>query len=232
MKTRRTRILRKALLAALGLLLLTLSGTAYAAQDTTKSARRPAAPPAHAPGNRWYDRAHGHDHYYPSSGLHVRTLPPRANLIVWANTRYWFSDGIWYAALPTGYIVARPPFGIVVPVLPVFRTVVVLGGVTYFYVNGVYYIERPIGGYEVVPPPVTSVGNTTGAPGRLYVYPREGQSPEHQATDEYECHRWAVSQSGFDPTPAATGQPTNVTHRADYVRAQTACLEARGYTVR
>jgi hypothetical protein len=30
----------------------------------------------------------------------------------------------------------------------------------------------------------------------------------------------------------ATGQSTDVAHRADYVRAQTACLEGRGYTVR
>ena len=29
---------------------------------------------------------------------------------------------------------------------------------------------------------------------------------QQQASDEYECHRWAVTQSGFDPSGAATGQ--------------------------
>jgi len=32
------------------------------------------------------------------------------------------------------------------------------------------------------------------------VYPAKGQSPDQQKKDEYECHQWAVKQSGFDPT--------------------------------
>lgn len=36
-----------------------------------------------------------------------------------------------------------------------------------------------------------------------YVYPANGQSPEQQQQDEYECHAWAVSESGFDPTQAS-----------------------------
>lgn len=37
---------------------------------------------------------------------------------------------------------------------------------------------------------------------RLYVYPSQGQSVEKQDRDRYECHRWAVSQTGFDPSEA------------------------------
>jgi len=57
---------------------------------------------------------------------------------------------------------------------------------------------------------------------------------QQQASDEYECHRWAVAQTGFDPTGVATGQGTTApaTARNDYQRARTACLEGRGYTVR
>jgi Glycine-zipper domain len=34
----------------------------------------------------------------------------------------------------------------------------------------------------------------------LMIYPAKGQSAEQQNRDQYECHRWAVQQSGFDPS--------------------------------
>ncbi len=37
----------------------------------------------------------------------------------------------------------------------------------------------------------------------LFVYPSQGQSQEQQSRDRYECHIWAVQQTGFDPTRAA-----------------------------
>jgi len=36
-----------------------------------------------------------------------------------------------------------------------------------------------------------------------YVYPQKGQSADQQKKDEYDCHGWAVKQTGFDPTAAA-----------------------------
>lgn len=33
----------------------------------------------------------------------------------------------------------------------------------------------------------------------IFVYPAEGQSPEHQAIDEGECRSWASQQTGYDP---------------------------------
>jgi hypothetical protein len=36
----------------------------------------------------------------------------------------------------------------------------------------------------------------------LYVYPSKGQSQAQQDRDKYECHSWAVSQSGFDASKA------------------------------
>ena len=49
-----------------------------------------------------------------------------------------------------------------------------------------------------------------------FVYPAKGQSPEQQKNDEYECHQWAVKQSGVDPTKpqqqaAAATPPTTAT---------------------
>jgi hypothetical protein len=34
----------------------------------------------------------------------------------------------------------------------------------------------------------------------VYFYPTRGQSPQQQDRDKYECHTWAVQQSGFDPS--------------------------------
>ncbi len=43
----------------------------------------------------------------------------------------------------------------------------------------------------------------------LMVYPAQGQSPEQQQKDEFECYTWAKQQSGFDPmaVPQATTPP-------------------------
>jgi Glycine zipper len=41
----------------------------------------------------------------------------------------------------------------------------------------------------------------------LYIYPNKGQSPEQQSRDRYDCHTWAVQQTGFDPTKAQTSAP-------------------------
>lgn len=35
-----------------------------------------------------------------------------------------------------------------------------------------------------------------------FIYPSKGQSQDQQNRDRYECHSWAVSQTGFDPTRA------------------------------
>jgi hypothetical protein len=182
---------------------------------------------------RWYDGAHGHNHRYPSPG-HVVVLPPRPPAPVWwggVSYRHW--DGVWATSGPRGWVTVRPPLGIWVTDLPSWRTALVIGGIAYFYVNGVYYRDRAEGGYEVVAPPVAQPD--AAPPDRSFVYPRQGQGAQQQASDEYECHRWAVTQSGFDPTGAATGQVTVTTsanQRGDYQRARTACLEGRGYTVR
>jgi hypothetical protein len=64
----------------------------------------------------------------------------------------------------------------------------------------------------------------------LIVYPKNGQSRYQQITDRYECYRWAVLQLGYDPTSA--GGETVRGDLTDYNRAQTACLEGRGYSVK
>jgi hypothetical protein len=53
----------------------------------------------------------------------------------------------------------------------------------------------------VAPPPRT-YAVPAPPPQRVYVYPANGQSPEQTERDRYECHVWAVQQTGVDPSRA------------------------------
>lgn len=41
----------------------------------------------------------------------------------------------------------------------------------------------------------------------IFIYPNNGQTSEQQAQDRYECHVWAVDQTGFDPSKALAALP-------------------------
>lgn len=48
--------------------------------------------------------------------------------------------------------------------------------------------------------------STASAQGNLMIYPKQGQSADQQSGDRYDCHTWAVQQSGFDPAnPQSAG---------------------------
>jgi hypothetical protein len=143
-------------------------------------------------------------------------------------------------------------------VLPPFYATVWAGGVAYYYANDVYYVRNPQGYVVVDPPPPNLVmeqppPNVVGASpppnvvmeqppatvaqapqDQMFIYPRQGQSEQQQATDRYECHRWAVSQTGYDPmlSPGTAPASAGDQRRANYQRAISACLEGRGYTVK
>jgi len=53
----------------------------------------------------------------------------------------------------------------------------------------------------VTPPPRT-YRVPAPPPQRVFVYPAHGQSPEQTERDRYECHIWAVQQTGVDPSRA------------------------------
>src|SRR6202142_1966748 len=55
----------------------------------------------------------------------------------------------------------------------------------------------------VTPPPrVVAVRSPPPPPQRVFVYPNNGQSQEQTDRDRYECHLWAVQQTGVDPSRA------------------------------
>jgi len=80
----------------------------------------------------------------------------------------------------------------------------------------------------VNPPPPAAMPPAPPDSGRLFVYPKGGQSEARIAVDRSACANWASTQSGYDP---ARDTPVDARH-GDYRRALAACLEAHGYTVR
>jgi hypothetical protein len=56
----------------------------------------------------------------------------------------------------------------------------------------------------VTPPPrvYRAPAQPPPPPQRVFVYPAHGQSPEQTERDRYECHTWAVQQTGVDPSRA------------------------------
>lgn len=215
--------------AALLLALATLGAQAQHRGDAHRGGDAP----------RWHDGAHGLNRDHPRPGWVVRQRPPRAGLADrgGVNDRFW--DGVWYAPGPCGFLVVRPPDGVVIAARPAFYSLVTIGAIAYLDANGVYDRDHPGGGYEVVPPPVDGRSGTAvpvqpsqQSASKPCVDPARAQSSAQQATDECECHAWAVSQTGFDPTAAATGQPTSndLGQRDNDQRARSACLEGRGYT--
>jgi len=196
-----------------------------------------ADPPGRPPGNP----PNGRNHYvrhYPPPGHVVPALPRGHHVTRYHRYPYYYHGGVWYRPYGSYYRVIAPPLGVTVSFLPDFYTTVWYGGIPYYYANSVYYTRRNDGpGYVVTEAPR---GSDRGAAPvatnseEFFVYPRQGQGEAQQARDRYECHRWAVSQTGFDPSQAGGGvaDDRNWDGRGDYRRAITACLEGRGYTVR
>lgn len=125
--------------------------------------------------------------------------------------------------------------GLYFATLPLYYSTLWYDGIPYYYANNTYYRYDPnVAQYQTVAPPPGL--QNPAAPQEpvgtdLIAYPKNGQSTEQQAKDKFECHRWAAQQSGFDPTQGAAATAT-AGRRTDYMRAQEACLDGRGYSVK
>jgi hypothetical protein len=61
-------------------------------------------------------------------------------------------------------------------------------------------------------PLIIGIANATPAHAQeLFVYPSRGQDAKQQDRDRYECHNWAVGQSGYDPSRAQASAPAQTT---------------------
>jgi hypothetical protein len=159
----------------------------------------------------------------------------------WNGYHAW-GGGYWHGVFwPHCYF--NPGFAWFLPILPFGYATFWWGGMPYYYWNNLYYSWSPAdNGYVVTdPPPVagrdatdssstdSSSYGTSGGGADVYLYPRNGQSDAQTQSDRYECHSWAVNQTGFDPTRSSQQSSGSA---ADYRRAMIACLDARGYSAR
>ena len=163
------------------------------------------------------------------------------------STGHFWHGGYWHGGFwPRAFYGAG--FAWFLPILPLAYATYWYGGVPYYYANDVYYTWNPsYDGYVATdPPPVNessgpddssgagpAVVGDSGAgvqqgpgpggptPGQIFMYPKNGQSSEQQASDRAECQKWATDQAG------------QVAHNgSDYNRAMVACVEGRGYSAR
>ena len=51
-------------------------------------------------------------------------------------------------------------------------------------------------------------GSLEVAEAKMFIYPEKGQTKEQQEFDEFQCHKWAVEQTGIDPAQVAQHSPS------------------------
>ncbi len=210
------------LLIALALIVAMLTTPVAAWADRDKG---------HPGGGPHGGREFGPSQPYPPRGAYVDTVPHGHHVYVHRGDRFFFYEGIWYRPFGPRFVVIAPPIGIIVPFLPPFYGTIWLGGIPYYYANDVYYKSVPEG-YMVVEPPKENTEQTNTLAEKIFIYPRNHQSEQQQAKDRYECHRWAVGQTNYDPTQSTAEKGPDKMKRSDYQRAMNACLDGRGYTVK
>ena len=176
----------------------------------------------HSPGNN-HGPGYGHPPHY------VNTLPVGYHSHYWNGNPYYYGGGHWYRPYGSTYVVVGAPYGLFVGSLPYYSSFW-YGSTRYYYSDGAYYnYDAARSGYVVAPSPYGDDSSGEAASvDDMYIYPAQGQSEQQQADDKYQCHRWAVDQTGYDPTSSEF----DAQRREDYVRAMTACLTGRGYSVR
>jgi hypothetical protein len=160
----------------------------------------------------------------------VNRLPSGYRDYYWNGSRYYFYGGSWYRPYGSSYITIGIPYGLFVTTLPGYYSSFWYDDTRYFYSDSTYYVYEPVRrGYVVTRSPYGDDEDydDAGLGDDLYVYPAQGQSEQQQADDRYDCHRWAVDQTGYNPLD----DDYDADWRADYLRAITACLTGRGYTV-
>lgn len=195
-----------------------------------------------SPQRQFVDSRYKHNRAYPVRGQAFSSLPKDHREVMHGNARYYSHNGVWYRHYHGQYLVVAPPIGLFVPFLPFYYSTVYWHGMPYYYANDTYYAGTA-GGYVVVEPPEGEVSDTPSDEDnysanidedKMFIYPRNGQNEKQQANDRYECHKWAVEQTNYDPTGIPPEIPAQkiMQKKSDYQRAIAACLDGRGYTTK
>jgi hypothetical protein len=170
-------------------------------------------------GGYWHGGYWPHVWYYPGYAWWLPVLPIGYATYWWGSVPYYYWNNVYYTWSPgyNGYVVTDPP-----PVAT--DTVPDASADQYEQAPPTQYGDQAQPPAQYANPPALSGGSAAD----LYLYPRNGQSEAQQQNDRYECHSWAVGQTGFDPTRSGAQSGNEQT----YSRAMIACLDARGYSAR
>jgi len=130
--------------------------------------------------------------------------------------------------------------GLYFATLPFYYSTFWDAGAPYYYADDNYYQwDRNVGQYETVNPPADVQRQAASLSPDLIAYPKNGQTDAQQATDKSECRSWAATQSGFDAAQldsasaaTDTSGAGSASRREQHMRAQAACFEGRGYSVK
>lgn len=171
------------------------------------------------PYKKYYKKHYKHHYkkgYYPSHKKRYHAYTGRKNYVKNYRRNYggYIPIGRRFNALPPGYVSFW------------------LGKRRYFYVNYTYYLwDDYRRDYQVVKQPhgaKEALSLQASISSEVYAYPKKGQSKQLQQRDYYDCYLWASERSGYQPA-----QDNQSAHSAkNYRRAMSACLEARGYSVK
>lgn len=194
----------------------------------------PGANNRHPNDQRWAGRPSGHGNgwgpgpqYRP--GNVVERFPGQHWQVPYRGQNYYFSGGYWYRPQGPRYIVVQPPYGLRVGFLPDYAREVWFGSTLMFLAAGAYYAYQPATRDYIVVQPPTVYQQPASNNYEMVAYPMNGQSPAQIGQDRYDCYRWAVEQSGFDPAKATYAPAAQVVQA--YRQAQGSCLSSRGYQV-
>lgn len=223
----------RARVALLVVALAAASASATPAPGRQVSAARPVAPQAGVPGRATHSAVRppfsGHGYRYAGyrGGRHVGSHG-------WS---YPWRSSLWVVA---------PPFGLTIPFLPYDTRSVWISERPYYYADEVRY-ERLEDGDRSAEPERDGV-TWHGAPDReriaptpryvrppvpaptdeLVITPRNRQTATQLSFDRIDCERAAITATGFDPAAATI----EAVRKADFVKAVSSCLEAKGYSVK
>jgi hypothetical protein len=168
-------------------------------------------------------------------------MPGGYSRVPYRGNDYFYSGGYWYRPQGPRYVVVTPPRGVRVRYLPDYAQQVWLGSALFFLAAGTYYtyeqstqeyvVAEPPQGVEPVYSPETlpQPPQQPTAPFDVVAYPANGQTQQQVEQDRYDCYRYAVQQSNFDPANACYQPAPEVV--GIYRQAMAGCYASRGYSV-
>ena len=161
----------------------------------------------------------------PPIGVVIPRPPARATYFEVAGKPYFYADDVFYRARPDGsYEVVNDPQDEIAEnaaAPPDSSSSPVASAASSADESQIELTTRP--------DPDPAAPTTPGNPTQITIHPRNGQSADQEAVDRYECYRFGVAQSGYDPL--ATHGAASGRNAPGFSRAQAECLEGRGYSV-